>query len=148
MQIPPLTIEDRTESFFRNLIAYEQYCPDNQLSYITDYMRFVDCLIDSSKDVEILSRHGIIDNRVGYAEVVSTIFNKITNGVLDSIHFLYSDILKEVNVHCSRRRNRWMAKLNQNYLSSPWALISGLSVLVLLLLTCAQTYFTVFPRHN
>ncbi|KAI8003848.1 UPF0481 protein [Camellia lanceoleosa] len=79
MKIPSLTIEDRTESFLRNLIAYEQYCPDNQLTYITDYVGFMDCLIDSPKDVEILSRRGIIDNWLGNNEVVSTIFSKISD---------------------------------------------------------------------
>ena len=149
MQIPPLTIEDRTESFFRNLIAYEQYCPDNQLSYITDYMRFVDCLIDSPKDVAILSRRGIIDNWLGNDEVVSTIFNRISDAVTaPSNHFQYADIFNKVNVHCSKRWNRWMAKLNRNYLNSPWALISVLAASVLLLLTFAQTYCTVFSCHN
>ncbi|XP_057475916.1 UPF0481 protein At3g47200-like [Actinidia eriantha] len=110
MQIPPLTIEDRTESFFRNLIAYEQYYPDNQLNYITDYMRFVDCLIDSPKDVAILSRRGIINNWLGDDEVVSTICNRISDGVTaPNNYFQYADIFNKVNVHCSRRRNRWMA---------------------------------------
>ncbi|GFY81626.1 transmembrane protein, putative [Actinidia rufa] len=149
MQIPSLTIEDRTESFFRNLIAYEQYCPDNQLSYITDYIRFVDCLIDSPKDVAILSRCGIIDNWLGDDEVVSRIFNRISDAVtMPSNQFQYADIFNKVNVHCSRRRNRWMAKLNRNYLNSPWAIISVLAALILLLLTATQTYFTIFPRHN
>ncbi|PSS35672.1 UPF0481 protein [Actinidia chinensis var. chinensis] len=149
MQIPSLTIEDRTESFFRNLIAYEQYCPDNQLSYITDYVRFVDCLIDSPKDVAILSRCGIIDNWLGDDEVVSRIFNRISDAVtMPSNQFQYADIFNKVNVHCSRRGNRWMAKLNRNYLNSPWAIISVLAALILLLLTSTQTYFTVFPRHN
>ncbi|KAI8002955.1 UPF0481 protein [Camellia lanceoleosa] len=147
MKIPPLTIEDRTESFFRNLIAYEQYCPNNQLTCITDYVRFMDCLIDSPKDVEILSRCGIIDNWLGDNEVVSTIFNKISDAVIvPSSHFQYADIFNWVNIHCSKRRNRWMAMLNRNYLNSPWAFISILAALVLLLLTFTQTVFTVFPR--
>ncbi|GFY81627.1 transmembrane protein, putative [Actinidia rufa] len=146
MQIPPLSIKDRTESFFRNLIAYEQYCPDNQVSYITDYMTFVNCLVDSPKDVAILSRRGIIDNCLGDDEVVSTILNRISDAVTrPSNHFQYAYIFKKVNVHCSRRRNRWMAKLKRNYLNSPWALISVLAALVLLLLTFTQTIFTVFP---
>ncbi|GMP78001.1 hypothetical protein CsSME_00034096 [Camellia sinensis var. sinensis] len=147
MKIPPLTIEDRTESFFRNLIAYEQYCPDNQPTYITNYVRFMDCLIDSPKDVEILSRRGIIDNWLGDNEVVSTIFNKISDAVTGpSSHFQYADIFNRVNIHCSKRRNRWMAKLNRNYLNSPWAFISILAALVLLLLIFTETAFTVFPR--
>ncbi|KAI8003769.1 ABC transporter C family member 2 [Camellia lanceoleosa] len=97
MKIPPLTIEDRTESFFRNLIAYEQYCPDNQLTYITDYVRFMDCLIDSPKDVEILSHRGIIDNWLGDNEVVSMIFNKISDAVTGpSSHFQYANIFNRV----------------------------------------------------
>ncbi|KAI8003415.1 UPF0481 protein [Camellia lanceoleosa] len=147
MKIPSLTIEDRTESFLRNLIAYEQYCPDNQLTYITDYVGFMDCLIDSPKDVEILSRRGIIDNWLGNNEVVSTIFSKISDAVTGpTSHFQYADIVNRVNIHCDKRWNRWMAKLNQNYLNSPWALISILAALVLLLLTFTQTVFTVFPR--
>ncbi|THG05823.1 hypothetical protein TEA_026434 [Camellia sinensis var. sinensis] len=147
MKIPPLTIEDRTESFFRNLTAYEQYCPDNQLTYITDYVGFMDCLIDSPKDVEILSRRGIIDNWLGDDEVVSTIFNKFSDAVTGpTSHFQYADIVNRVNIHCGKRRNRWMAMLNRNYLNSPWAFISILAALVLLLLTSTQTVFTVFPR--
>ncbi|CAL5416766.1 unnamed protein product [Camellia sinensis] len=130
MKIPPLTIEDRTESFFRNLTAYEQYCPDNQLTYIADYVGFMDCLIDSPKDVEILSRRGIIDNWLGDDEVVSTIFNKFSDAVTGpTSHFQYADIVNRVNIHCSKRRNRWMAMLNRNYLNSPWAFISILAAL-------------------
>ncbi|GMP77999.1 hypothetical protein CsSME_00034094 [Camellia sinensis var. sinensis] len=146
MKIPPLTIEDRTESFFRNLIMYEQYCPDNQLTYITDYVRFMDCLIDSPKDVEILSCSGIIDNWLGDNEVVSTIFNKISDAIIvPSSHFQYADIFNRVNIHCDKRWNQWMAKFIQNYLNSPWAFMSILAALVLLL-TLTQTALTIFPR--
>ncbi|THG19524.1 hypothetical protein TEA_027430 [Camellia sinensis var. sinensis] len=49
---------------------------------------FMDCLIDSPKDVEIPSRHGIIDDWLGDNEVVSTIFNKISDTVTGlSSHF-------------------------------------------------------------
>ncbi|KAL7177194.1 hypothetical protein ACSBR2_030515 [Camellia fascicularis] len=131
MKIPPLTIEDRTKSFFRNLIAYGQYCPDNQLTYITSYVGFMDCLIDSPKEVEILSRRGIIDNWLGDNEVVSTIFNKINDAVTGpTSHFQYADIVNRVNIHYGKHRNRWMAKLNRNYLNSPWAFISILAALV------------------
>ncbi|KAL7209504.1 hypothetical protein ACSBR1_031113 [Camellia fascicularis] len=106
LQIPPLTIEDITESFFRNLIAYEQYCIDNHLSYVPDYVRFVDCLIDSPKDVEIPSQSGIINNWLGDDEVVSRIFNKISDAVtVPSNHFRYGDIFNKVNIHCIKRGN-------------------------------------------
>uniref|UniRef100_A0A5B7ACU8 Uncharacterized protein n=1 Tax=Davidia involucrata TaxID=16924 RepID=A0A5B7ACU8_DAVIN len=149
MHIPPLTIEDRTECFFRNLIAYEQYGPDNHLTYVTDYVKFMDCLIDSPKDVEVLCRYGIIDNWLGDAEMVSTIFNKITDSVTGpNNHFSYAGIFKKVNIHCNKRGNQWMAKLRRNYLNSPWALISVLAASVLLVLTLTQTVYAILGYNR
>lgn len=146
LQIPPLDIEDRTETFFRNLIAYEQYCPRNQLRYITDYTKLMDSLIDSPKDVAILSRRGIIHNWNGDGEVVSKMFNTIGDEIMLGYPFLYADIFKKVNIRCQKHWSRQMAALNRNYLNSPWTLISVLAALVLLLLTFTQTFFAVFPR--
>ncbi|KAM7465779.1 hypothetical protein LguiB_013341 [Lonicera macranthoides] len=145
MRISPLTIEDRTESFFRNLIAYEQYSDDNQFKLVTDYVKVMDCLINSPKDVELLCRHGIIDNWLGDAEAVSTIFNKITDSVtvLPNNYFHYAGVFDKVNTHCSKRWNRWMAKLRRNYLNSPWAIISIFAAFVLLVLTFIQTVVTI-----
>lgn len=147
LKITPLNIENRTETFFRNLIAYEQYFPRNQLCYITDYMTLMDSLIDSPKDVAILSHRGIIHNWNGDDEVVSKMFNTIGDEVtVRSYPFLYADIFNKVNIRCQKRWSRQMATLNRNYLNSPWALISVLAASVLLLLTFIQTFFTVFPR--
>ncbi|KAL7145397.1 hypothetical protein ABFS83_07G080600 [Erythranthe nasuta] len=139
MLLAPFTIEDMTESLFRNLMAYEQYFGDSQISYVTNYVKFLDCLIDSSSDVSILSRHGIIDNWLGDDEVVANMFNKLTDSIAGpGIRFVCADVFEDVNKHCNRRRNKWMAKLRRNYLNSPWAVISILFVVLLLLLTVAQ----------
>lgn len=144
MRMAPLTIEDRTETFFRNLIAYEQYFHHDQQSFITDYVKFLDCLIDSSKDVEILSRNGIIENWLGDDEVVAKMVNKLTDSVAGpGNRFIYAEISEDVNKHCKKHRNRWMAKLRRNYLNSPWAVISIVVAVVLLLLTVTQTLFTI-----
>ncbi|KAK6161724.1 hypothetical protein DH2020_005105 [Rehmannia glutinosa] len=145
MILAPLTVEDRTESFLRNLIAYEQYFQDTgQSNFVTDYVKFLDCLIDSSRDVEILSRCGIIDNWLGDNEVVANMFNKLTDSVAGPGNdFIYAEIFDSVNKHCNKRRNRWVAKLRRNYLNSPWAVISILVAVVLLLLTVTQTVFSV-----
>lgn len=144
MQIPPLTIEDRTESFFRNLIVYEQYDNDNTFTFVTDYVKFMDCLINSPKDVEILCRFGIIENWLGNDEVVSDIFSNITDAVTGpNTQFRYAAMFEKVNRHCNKQANRWMAKLRRNYLNSPWAIISVFAAFVLLVLTLLQTVFTI-----
>ncbi|KAJ4722916.1 hypothetical protein OWV82_006347 [Melia azedarach] len=142
MTIPCLIIEDQTESYFRNLIAYEQYSQDNHLNCISDYVKFMDCLINSSKDVELLCRHRIIENWLGDHEVVATMFNKLGDYVVVN-NLCYAEILNEVNRYCCRRWNVWMAKLRRNYFNSPWALLSFLAAVLLLLLTSTQTVFSV-----
>ncbi|KAI3470013.1 hypothetical protein Pfo_026676 [Paulownia fortunei] len=144
MYLPPLIIEDRTESFFRNLIAYEQYFQDTKVSFVTDYVKFFDCLIDSSRDVEILRRHGIVDSWLGDNEVIANMFNKLTDSVTGpGKYFIYAEIFDGVNNHCNASRNRWMAKFRHNYLHSPWTIISIIVAIVLLLLTITQTVSSI-----
>ncbi|KAG6667793.1 hypothetical protein I3843_01G116800 [Carya illinoinensis] len=57
--------------------------------------------------------------------------------------FYYAGIIKEVNKHCDRPWNRWMAKLRGDYFNSPWALLSVLAAVLLLPLAIAQTVFSI-----
>ncbi|KAM7461046.1 hypothetical protein LguiA_029167 [Lonicera macranthoides] len=88
LQIPLLTITDATESFLRNLIAYEQCCEGPRSHFVSDYAVFLDCLINSPNDVRVLCRNGIIDNWLGEDEEVSSMFNKLTKSVLWSGYLL------------------------------------------------------------
>ncbi|XP_030540072.1 UPF0481 protein At3g47200-like [Rhodamnia argentea] len=142
LEIPVFTVEDSTESLFRNLIAYEQHRQCRDISYMTDYMSFMDCLINSSKDVKLLRRRGIIVNYLGDDEGVAQMFNEIGHGVTLT-NFYYVEISRNVNEYCNKKRNLWMAKLRREYLHSPWAFLSVLAAIVLLLLTATQTAFAV-----
>ncbi|KAB1199482.1 hypothetical protein CJ030_MR0G022775 [Morella rubra] len=141
MEIPPLFIRDITEAFLHNLVAYEQYNRDKDLR-VTDYVMFMDCLIKSPKDVEVLRRQGIVNNYMGDDGAVSTMFNKLVNYVSTNKIF-YAEIYRNVNKHCRKRRNIWMAKLRRDYFHSPWALLSFLAAIFLLLLSSAQTIFSI-----
>ncbi|XP_040988266.1 UPF0481 protein At3g47200-like [Juglans microcarpa x Juglans regia] len=144
LEIPHLEIVDRTESIFRNLIAYEQYSHNMHTRYVTDYVVLMDYLIYTTKDVKVLRQNGIIENWMGEDEVVSNMFNKLGHYVmLSRFGFYYSDIMKEVNKHCSKRRNVWMAKLRRDYFNSPWAWLSVLAAMILLLIAIAETTFSV-----
>ncbi|KAL3654132.1 hypothetical protein CASFOL_003813 [Castilleja foliolosa] len=142
--MPPLTIEDRTECFFRNLIAYEQYFPDSRRNFVTEYVRLLDCLINSPRDVEILSECGIIDNWLGENEVVASIVNQLTDSVTGAgKHYMYSGMMDRVNEHYGQPWNRAMAVLSRDYFNSPWAYITFFSAVFLLLLTVVQTVLSV-----
>ncbi|XXG87392.1 hypothetical protein AAC387_Pa11g2088 [Persea americana] len=64
IEIPAIQVWDKTERESRNLIAFEQ-CYPHCRQYVTAYHHFMDCLINTAKDVEILCREGIIDDLLG-----------------------------------------------------------------------------------
>ncbi|KAJ4722907.1 hypothetical protein OWV82_006339 [Melia azedarach] len=142
LKIPTLHIGDTSEAVFRNLIAYEQFAHDKNPNHITDYVKFMDCLINSSRDAELLRRRGIIDNWLGDDEVIAALINRLGDAVVLGDNFYYTEVFDKVNLHCSRRCNKWKANLRHNYFNTPWAIISFLAAAVLLGLTLAQTIFS------
>ncbi|XAR54468.1 hypothetical protein NMG60_11029611 [Bertholletia excelsa] len=143
MKIPRFSVIDETEYFARNLVAYEQYLPDDNPTYVTDYFTFIDCLVNSSKDVKLLREADIIDSWMGDDETVVTMLNNITDNAIIFMNPYYLEIFCLVNEHCSKRVNTWMAYLKHNYFNNPWALISVIAAAVLLLLAVVQTIFSI-----
>ncbi|KAK3417039.1 hypothetical protein EUGRSUZ_H02791, partial [Eucalyptus grandis] len=117
---------------FKNGTLELPHRQSSDINCFTDYATFMDCLINSSKDVKVLRRAGIVKNYLGNDEVVAQMFNKIGD-----------HIFPNVNAHCNKRMNVWMAKLRRKYFHSPWASLSVLAAIVLLLLIAAQTLFTI-----
>ncbi|KAF5465133.1 hypothetical protein F2P56_015164 [Juglans regia] len=100
MEISPLSIEDRTETYLWNLIAYEHYCdPQNGSNYVYNYVCFMDRLIKSPKDVELLCQKGIISNCLGDDEIISAMVNKLAHHVAFSTS-IYARTFMNLNMHC------------------------------------------------
>ncbi|CAL5395105.1 unnamed protein product [Camellia sinensis] len=102
----------------------------------------MDFLVNSSEDVEILSHHEIIHNLLGDNAVVSTMLSKLGNNVVIPF-FGYHEVYNNVNKHCEESWYRWLAILRRDYFNTPWALISFLVALLLLVLTLVQTIFSI-----
>ncbi|XXG72758.1 hypothetical protein AAC387_Pa07g1782 [Persea americana] len=76
LEIPPLQIWDKTNVGFLNFIAFEQcYCHCKK--YFTAYTTFMDCLINTNKDVAILCRNRIIDSWLGSEEDLVAVYNNM-----------------------------------------------------------------------
>ncbi|KAH0756999.1 hypothetical protein KY290_020492 [Solanum tuberosum] len=139
MKIPCFPIADETETLVRNLIAYEQQSSDVQPKYFSDFAIFMDYLIDSEKDVNLLRQKGIIVNWIGEDKEVANLFNKIGNGVTVYSNFYYKEECLKAAEHCEKPWNRMKANLKHNYFSSPWVGASTVAATILLLLTTIQT---------
>lgn len=150
-----VTVHNHTECLFRNIIACEQF--DNRVpAFLTDYMIFMDRLIDSQKDVDILTKRGIIINKLGDDEDIASMFNKLGDSVGFSLTgYFYAELFRAVNKHCNSPWNIWISHwrnhfrdLMNTYFNSPWSLIKFLAATFLLVLTFLQTMYTIFPRSG
>ncbi|GAB4855430.1 hypothetical protein Ancab_039764 [Ancistrocladus abbreviatus] len=144
LKIPPLNLEDVTESFFRNLMAFEQ-CHYYFDSYIIDYIALLDFLINTPEDVEILVQRGIIKNWLANNEEVSSLFNSMFRQMkLSDSNFYYLTLCEKLNKYYHTPWHRDYAKLKQKYFNHPWAVVAFISATVVLLLTIIQTITGVF----
>ncbi|KAJ0982489.1 hypothetical protein J5N97_010744 [Dioscorea zingiberensis] len=144
MEIPELCLYDYTDTLFRNLIAFEQCYPDTR-TYITIYAAFMDCIIDTPKDVSLLHLNGVLSNRLSTDEAAADLFNKLCY----QIHYASDrnylrELFVNVNEYHHSSWNKWRAGLMRDYFSNPWAIISLIAAVVLLLLTIEQSFFSAY----
>ncbi|XP_014520204.1 UPF0481 protein At3g47200 [Vigna radiata var. radiata] len=148
LRIPRLLIHDGTKSLFLNLIAFEQ-CHLDCSNDITSYIIFMDNLINSPEDVGYLHYRGIIEHWLGSDAEVADLFNRLCQEVVFDINNSYlSPLSEDVNRYYNHRWNTWCASLRHNYFSNPWAIISLVAAVVLLLLTLAQTYYSIYGYYR
>ncbi|KAJ0111257.1 hypothetical protein Patl1_02998 [Pistacia atlantica] len=140
LKIPPLLIQETTETILRNLISFEQCCPNYQ-PIVTSYAKLMDNLIDTDEDVEILSDKNIIDNWLN-PEDAKQFFNKLYHDTFVK-QFFYHDICLAVKNHRKRCWPRWRFFLVHNYFGKPWAIVSLIVGTILLVLTFLQTLYAV-----
>ncbi|KAJ9672540.1 hypothetical protein PVL29_025949 [Vitis rotundifolia] len=135
LKIPPLYIDDNTVVLFLNF-----------------YLMFSDSLINSSADVGILHKNGIIYHVLGSDQDVADLFNNLGHEVVYDLDECYlSQQIKRVNNYCktyyASKWRVWFTNFKHDYFSNPWTFFSLLAAIVLLLLTTAQTYYTVYGYY-
>ncbi|KAI8556928.1 hypothetical protein RHMOL_Rhmol05G0294800 [Rhododendron molle] len=118
-KIPTLDVDDFTEKFFRNLIALEQCCPGVR-RHFTSYAKFMDTLIDSDKDVDVLKKAGVILNNLGVDADVAHLFNNLCKEVVVG-EFYFDDEYQDAYKYSKYLWPKWMAYWKRKYVASPWA---------------------------
>ncbi|KAI3979895.1 hypothetical protein MKX01_042549 [Papaver californicum] len=143
-EIPHLTIEDNTDRWLRNLIAFEQFSYKRS-AYVISYAILMDSLISSAEDVELLRKKGILTTHLGSDEKVANMFNKLCNHIND-FDGHYSQIFVDVDRYYKKRQHKWKATLKRDYFHNPWSILSFLAAVLLILLTVTSTVFTILAR--
>ncbi|KAK6927504.1 Protein of unknown function DUF247, plant [Dillenia turbinata] len=149
LKMSPIVVHEWTECFFRNLIAFEHCHKEDKR--ISSYIIFMDSIIDTAKDVEVLEKCEIIQNQLGEYEDVANLFNTLhKETITDDNEFLYDGICVDLGKHYKFNVVRWRATchkwkkiLDHDYFGNPWSVISVIAAAILLVLTFIQAVCSI-----
>uniref|UniRef100_A0A0D9XSS4 Uncharacterized protein n=1 Tax=Leersia perrieri TaxID=77586 RepID=A0A0D9XSS4_9ORYZ len=147
LSLPTVAVDDSTEYMLLNMMAFERLHPGAG-NDVTAYVFFMDNIIDSAKDVALLSSKGIIQNAVGSDKAVAKLFNSISKDVVLEPESALDDVQRQVNAYCRQPWNMWRANLIHTYFRSPWAFLSLAAAMFLLVMTVMQTVYTVLSFYE
>ncbi|KAM7490104.1 hypothetical protein LguiA_033025 [Lonicera macranthoides] len=139
LEIPVLIVQDYFELLMSNILIFES-CHYACETYIGNYVFFMQMLINTDKDVDLLIHNGIIKNLLGKSLFVADLLNKVRREAWIWIpsYYLY-DISKSLNAYCNISRHKWKATFKRDYCSTPWMIASTTAAIILLTLTFLST---------
>ena len=124
-------------------MAYEQYCFGEKI-YIGDYYFFLDCLVNTTRDMDLLCDKGIIRNYLGDNKAATSLVNKLNTHVpLSGKNQNHNRIFEELNAFYEKPWHKWKATLRYQYFSTPWRIASTVAAIILLVFTFIQTVCSI-----
>ncbi|KAL4582238.1 hypothetical protein LXL04_006782 [Taraxacum kok-saghyz] len=148
LEIPRILIHDGSKSIFRNIVAFEECHPECS-NEITAYLVFMNNLIDSGEDVAFLHYKGIIEHWLGNDNDVADLFNGLCQEVVADLNNSHlSGLTDEINKCRDRRWTTWKADFRHKYFGNPWAFISVVAAVVLLMITFVQAFYDIFSYYK
>ncbi|XP_059665340.1 UPF0481 protein At3g47200-like [Cornus florida] len=145
-QIPSFGIYDDTETFLRNMIAFELNSMGKNHYYFTSHALLMDKLINTAKDVKLLEEAGIIHNNLGSRKELATLFNNICKNI-NAENYCFNKPCKDVNDYCKQCCPSLLIKLRRTYFSNPWSFISLIAAIILFVLTLLQTIYALLSYY-
>ncbi|KAJ1267454.1 hypothetical protein BS78_07G057200 [Paspalum vaginatum] len=105
-------------------------------------------IIDTDKDVKILSQSGVVVNHLKSDKEAADMWNGMCRATRLSKVPRLDAAIREVNAHRSRRAAARAQKLLKKYVFRSWRILTLLAAVVLLLMTAMQTTCFVYPCKN
>ncbi|CAO2043971.1 unnamed protein product [Urochloa humidicola] len=149
MRIPCIVVDDYTGTLFRNLIAFEQTCPQFGDDF-TAYIVFLSQLVSMPEDVTLLAQREIIVHHLDSDESVSDLFTMLSKDVVFDFNGNYylKFLCQAMEAHYQSRINRWMAWLWVNHFSNPWMAVGAFATVIVLVCTIVQTVYSILAYVN
>ena len=153
LTFPRIYIDDGTELLFQNLIAYESSCYRKQRNNprrhdIVSYLHFMDLLIDTPADVDMLVDKDIVRVMIDSNKQVALMFNRLCRRSRCVFTPQYFDTTKSLKHYCKQRTRRICIEFYRSHLSRPWLITSLLAGIGLFLMTFFIMWYTIMIYHR
>eukprot|EP01018_Ginkgo_biloba_P015759 Gb_28287 [translate_table: standard] len=143
LYLPPVTLDTNTEVILRNLVAFESSAAPGAMVF-TRYTDFMNGIIDSAEDVNLLRKSGIIYNHMENDEEVASMWNGMGKCVrLTKVKHL-DKVIADINAFYNIRWNVAIIESVNKYIFDSWQFLSFLAAAILLLLACFQAFCSVY----
>ncbi|KAK1695314.1 hypothetical protein QYE76_012011 [Lolium multiflorum] len=144
--VPRLDIDNETWRLLRNLMGLEQRNREAVGSHVTAYCIFMSQLASDRKDVEMLSKRGVIVHAHGNDGEVAQHFADLCKGITfdksdPNINYLW-DTRQKLDKRSRSYRRRWMAWLRRKYFSNPWLAVGLLAAAIGLVCELVQAVYS------
>ncbi|KAJ1278411.1 hypothetical protein BS78_04G077500 [Paspalum vaginatum] len=144
LRLPSITLDANTEVVLRNLVAYEAVAVRGPLA-LARYTELMNGIIDTSKDVKILRRSGVLKNHMKSSKEAAGMWNGMARATRISKVPQIDAVIAAVNAHRSRSAAVRAQKLLKRYVFRSWKMLTLLASVGLLLMTALQTFCAAYP---
>lgn len=148
LKIPPLNVHYYTEILFRNLIALE-HCPHDQAKYVTSYVYLLAKVIQSEKDLRLLSRKGILSIGLERKQEFLDLFKKILVE-MEAKDVYYEGTREQANRYTRTSWRQWCWKMKERCKRNPLAVAGFILAILFVAFTLTGSLFSVlsFSSHH
>ncbi|CAA7032770.1 unnamed protein product [Microthlaspi erraticum] len=131
-----------SEIILRNVIAFEQSHAAVK-PFTSNYINFLNFLITTEKDVEVLTEEGVLRSGMGSPRLVVEMVNNLNRGLKAPENSQYHNIAINLRAHYKSRRKRCWATLSKVYFSDLLTGTATFAAVFLLFLTLVGTVASV-----
>ncbi|KAF3777063.1 hypothetical protein EJ110_NYTH46885 [Nymphaea thermarum] len=130
LTLPFILVHNHTAAIYVNMMAFERMHSKLWRSQkMILYVGFMDSLVDTAEDVNLLCSRGIMRNMLGSDEEAAQVFNNLGVGIPYCPDYTVYDDLQE---YAASYWNAARAYLKRKYFRNPWAVVSVLAGIFLL----------------
>ena len=144
LNLPKISVDNSTGQKFFNLMAFEM-CPYFDSNFeITSYICFLNSLMNQADHVMDLRKAGILHNFLGSDQAVAKLFNELGTNLVPNLN-----IYVRAGIHKHHRTlMSHMFRFYHDYFDSPWSVPALFDILLELVLSVIQAWFTVKPTSH